>query len=160
MLILKPGENGAGTAVTPAPTTGNNNQQDQAGATGGTPAKPDTTAGQDTAKPGNTDASQTPGNNQQGQDTTQAGASKPDASTPNTNAEAKPTPGTQGSTNRSKQSSWRWYYSNACPENNTQAGQGATGTPAQGTEAKPGMTKTQVLVNKLVRLLKVLKLNR
>ena len=24
------------------------------------------------------------------------------------------------------------------PENNTQAGQGATGTPAQGTEAKPG----------------------
>ena len=39
---------------------------------------------------------------------------------------------------RSKQSSWRWYYSNACPENNTQAGQGATGTPAQGTEAKPG----------------------
>ena len=25
----KPGENGAGTAVTPAPTTGNNNQQDR-----------------------------------------------------------------------------------------------------------------------------------
>ncbi|PAK71536.1 hypothetical protein B8W98_13300, partial [Lentilactobacillus parakefiri] len=76
--------------------------------------------------------------NQQGQDTTQAGASKPDASTPNTNAEAKPTPGTQGQQTDQNNQAGAGTTVTPAPENNTQAGQGATGTPAQGTEAKPG----------------------